>query len=159
MATLKGIGTPETKLAALAIYRENKGRKVDAIVALINKKLKIKITARTFYSWRKDGDWDGKIERANALAAGRAPDGSTISVKVRSGLLNRFNEYEVFFASLKGKPPKAMDMFAYVSVVKALVLLDKGDKKTADALDAIEEPAAARKKARQVMEDIYGIRQ
>lgn len=149
---MKGIGTPENKEKAFQIYREFGGRNVPKILRELKTRHGIGIRTSTFYEWKRDGNWDERMKRADAEKEDVEYESLSFPEKMFRDLLKRKEAYEQYF---RGLAPDRMDnhaQYAYNHILKTL----------AELADKVKpEEAADPEKMKQVMKEIlereYGI--
>ncbi|MDP2166872.1 MAG: hypothetical protein Q8J64_00895 [Thermodesulfovibrionales bacterium] len=134
----KGAATAENMERAFRAYAEAGGRNVKEILKRLEAEFGLKISARTLYEWKRDGDWHRRMGRAASVH-------EDMLIRL-SRMINKF-EREM---EIKGKADP-QTVYAYVNMLKAACELSRKCPRGFDPKETGQE-------AREILNVDYGLR-
>jgi hypothetical protein len=117
----KGIGTPENREIAFGVYFLFGGKNIPRIIERLERAHGLKVSAQTLYEWKREGGWDERIGRDNAL---REDTGLlTFDEKMMRRIFSLIEKYERFFETNASVDNQAA--YAYTNLLRAAIELSK----------------------------------
>jgi len=121
----KGIGTPENRELAFAVYTLFGGRNIHRILIRLEHVHGLSLSARTLYKWKDEGNWDGRLGRAGA--AGKCPpmrEVLTFEERLLSRVMGLLEKYERHFET-NDAVRDAQAAYAYTNLLRAAMELSR----------------------------------
>jgi hypothetical protein len=137
----RGIGTRENREMAFRVYAQMGGRDVHGILKRLREEHGIGISAHTYYAWKREGDWEKRLE-------GQDPSFEERTLVRMMGLI------EVLERRIaKGQKINPADIYAYTGLVNTFF---RHSRRMRGALRY--DPARWKQMAEEILEADYGIR-
>lgn len=146
----KGIGTPDNRELAFAIYREFGGRNIPKVIEEISRRHGLRITAQTLYAWKNQGGWDRRMAAADALRDETQEEGLGFEDRMFRALMERKRAYDRYFQE---RPIDNQAQYAYNSLVETLIKLSKTIRPEESA-----NPEKTRAEIDEILAAEYGVR-
>jgi len=136
----RGIGTPENREVAFMLYAQSGGRDVHGILKRLREEHGIKISANTYYAWKREGEWEKRIEGQNP----------TFEERTLIRMMGLIEAIERRIAG--GRSLNPQDVYAYTSMVNTFF---RHSKRLRPAMRV--SPEEMRRKTEEILQEIYGI--